>query len=136
MNELFALASRQESQSDCCVAVELTLAFDLNFTPNNYQSLNQCNPWLMHVFIASQSFIKLCIKGEPGWMKNRNSMTCQISHFRSCKPLREQHITLLQLLPLFCFSNNVVAQCSICYKRAVSIIHCLLILCCVIPLGE
>lgn len=63
MVELFALTSRQESQSD---TVEQPLAFNLNVTPNNCLSLNLCDPSLIHVFLGPYSFITLCIKGEPG----------------------------------------------------------------------
>lgn len=61
-------------------------------------SLNQCNPWVMHIFIGLLRWrFWRGIRGEPGQMKNRNSTTCvryQISVlWKFCKPLREQHIT-------------------------------------------
>lgn len=53
MNELFVQIETGIKGQHCYLAVKQTLAFDLNFTPNNCLSLNQCNPWVMHIFISS-----------------------------------------------------------------------------------
>lgn len=107
------------------------LAFDLIFTHINCLSLNYCNPCVMHIFIASRGLLHwwfwLTIKDKLWQMKNRNSMTCvryQISVlWKSCKPLHEQHITF----PYWFYCFWITWNCSICYKKAVAIIQCLLI---------